>query len=152
MSPEGRVSGAEKRKYFHISNTMLAGMDRGPAVAWVSEKEEREEERWGSTLCPDPPHEAHCALGTGPIIWFVSRQIITQQEPAGRDERSPLRWGREAAQLRVPGGENLEAGEVASITLGPPGISILDSCGCCKVKKKTEQIMGEKKRKWGSPI
>lgn len=29
-------------------------------------------------LSPDPPHEAHCSLGTGPIIWFVSRQIITQ--------------------------------------------------------------------------
>lgn len=29
-------------------------------------------------LSPDPPHEAHCSPGAGPIICFVSRQIITQ--------------------------------------------------------------------------
>lgn len=55
----------------------------------ISEKEGREEGKWGEgaeihcrlTLSPDPPHEAHCSYRTGPIIWFVSRQIITQPQP-----------------------------------------------------------------------
>ena len=32
---------------------------------------------WFCLLTPHP-HEAHCSRGTGPIIWFVPRQIITQ--------------------------------------------------------------------------
>lgn len=49
-----------------------------------AEKEGSEEAKWGGRIIsrlvpsPDPPHEAHCSPGTGPIIWFVSRQIITQ--------------------------------------------------------------------------
>lgn len=65
------------------------GEERGQESVWVGEVEfqRRREEGKGNggaginsrlLLSPDPPHEAHCSLGTGPIIWFVSRQIITQ--------------------------------------------------------------------------
>lgn len=69
---------------------MLLGRGEGTRVGLggrggVSEKEGTGEGKWGGAginsrllLSPDPPHEAHCSLGTGPIIWFVSRQIITQ--------------------------------------------------------------------------
>lgn len=66
------------------------GGERGQELVWVEgvEFQRRREQGKGNgggaginsrlLLSPDPPHEAHCSLGTGPIIWFVSRQIITQ--------------------------------------------------------------------------
>ena len=65
---------------------MVLEKERGQELVWVEEVEfqRRREERGrgGSaeinsrlTLSPDPPHEAHCSRRTGPVIWFVSRQI-----------------------------------------------------------------------------